>query len=194
MTVPNITRGEVQEFLVLEKVISKKTTEERLQDAAKLTPRECKFLYLKLIDPTLSDNRASRLADFVGKQGTQVRTRIQGKLGGLLSERGLSRETIADKIFECINARKKRVIFLNQYNEDGKVCGVVAETKDVGPDYSAIDRSIKTLILIDGIAGKGDSRELPPPPQIPQDELEAAVGRGPKIVDAEYEVTDAQTG
>lgn len=166
----------------------------QLERAAKLTPRAAKTALLRLIDPTLPDNKAATLAGYSRGQGGQVKTRIQGALGGFLEDKGITVETIAQKLYECLNAKKYAPRNERTYDEKGRPVSDKAVKVDLGPDWAAILRATQTLILLAGFADKNRPAQLPPPKpeEIPQDELEAAAGRGPQIVDAEY--TDVQTG
>ena len=183
--------------------MDEKNVEDRLEDAAKLSPQEAKFTLLKGIDPTISDNKAAKLCGYAGKSGTQVRNRVAGKIGGLLAEHGLGLDTIAENIKKCIEAKKTKAVFRATYNEKGKQNGVDVEVLELGPDYQAIDRAIKTLIMLQKL---GEVEEKVPQipehtstPDISPEALETAAGRGGpvEVIEADFEEveeSDVATG
>lgn len=178
--------------------MAKKPLSEEVEKIVKLSDKESKFALLKLTDPNLSDNKVAELCNYSGHNcGTQVRTRVAGKIGGLLAGYGLGLETIAENIKTMIGARKTRPVFYNQFNSKGRQTGVKMEVEDLGPDYSSIDRATKLLILLQKIGEKEEAAqpqipEQTPTPQMSAEELQAAVGRkGPtEVIEAEFETVE----
>ena len=184
--------------------MAEKSIKERLADAVKLSDKESKFLLLMTIDPTLTANKAAKLCGYAGKSGTQVKNRVAGKIGGILEGYNLGLETIAENIKICIGARKKKAVFLQQYNEEGKQIGTGMEIVDLGPDCQSIDRATKLLMMLQrfGEQEEAAAPQIPEhttPRQMSEDDLQKAVGRGGpvEVIEADFEVTedsDAATG
>jgi len=179
--------------------MSDESVEDKVQRAAKLSPQEAKWTLLKLIDPTMTDNKAASLCDYAKKSGTQVKNRVAGKIGGILEDYGIGLEAIAENLKRCFNATKTKAVFLPKY-ENGKQVDMVCEVKDLGPDYGAINAANKTLIMLQKIG----EQEMPggePTALLGMDRegLEATVGRGGPIefIDVEFDVgeeDDVSTG
>lgn len=169
-----------------------------VKDIVKLSDKEAKFYFLKLIDPTLNDNQAAKLCNYAPKSGTQVRNRVAGKIGNILADHGITIDTVVEKLAEGLCAKKKKFIFLNEFNEAGKQTGAKVELKEVGPDYGAINATAKTIFMLHKMGEQ--EREEPDQitaPEISEADLQKAVGRGgpTEVIEAEFdEVDDAETG
>lgn len=167
-----------------------------VEDIVKLSDKEAKFYFLKVIDPTLNDNQAAKLCNYAPKSGTQVRNRVAGKIGNILADHGITIDTVVEKLAEGLCAKKMKYIFLNEFNEKGKQTGAKVELKEVGPDYGAINATAKTIFMLHKM---GEQEETEDPDQIPapnlsETDLQKAVGRGgpTEVIDADFdEVGDA---
>lgn len=172
-------------------------TKEEVERISALPPQQAKFLFLKTIDPTMTDAEAARRSGYVrGSSSSLVKSSIRGVLGEHLYNHGITMDTIAEKINQTLNARKKTIVFLNQYDEKGKITKVKTEERDLGPDHTAVLKAAQTLIVIAGKAEKERPPELlPPVVEMSKEQAEALTGRGPQVVeDADYEEVDVQTG
>ena len=171
-----------------------------VEDVAELSDKEAKFALLKMVDPTLNDNQAAKLCDYAPKSGTQVKNRVAGKLGGILADHGITLDSVAETMVEGLKARRTKGIYVNKYNTNGKVISTSVKVIDIGPDYGARNNAAKTVVMFEKLGEK----ELKAPdqsqieaPEIPEADLQKAVGRGgpTEVIEADFEeVDDAQTG
>ena len=176
-----------------------------LDDIVAMTPGLCKFTLIKLLFPTTSDQKAGRLAGYSGECGGQLKKRVAGALGGHLEKHGITMETVAERLSAAMNAQKMQVVILKNHKSDGeprnkrKVRIVqTAELIEAGPDWNTQLKAAQFITVCHAQGEKEEIKvpELPPPnPDIPQDDLEELVGRGPQPVqDAEFEEVDVETG
>lgn len=174
------------------------STKDEVDRISRLSPQQAKFLFLKTLDPIMTDAEAARRSGYKrGSASAMVKVNIRGVLGEHLAERGITMDTIAEKLHECLNARKKKVIFENQFNNKGRVMGQTHEIVDLGPDAMAVLKATQTLVVVAAKAEKDRPPELPAPieSEMSKEEAEALTGRGPRVVeDADYEEVNVETG
>lgn len=168
-----------------------------IESVTKMRPKQAKFTLLKILDPTMTDGEAVKRAGFSHSAAASVikSSKIKGILGDELAERGITLDTVAETIERCLNARKFRTVFTKEYDEKGRPTKDIVTDRDVGPDHAMQLRAAQTLIVLAKKPPEDSEPKSLPAPKMSAEEAERLVGRGPtEVVDADFEVTDADTG
>lgn len=117
---------------------------------ADLTPKQRKYAILCVTHPHLSENARRKMAGYEGGVHTPAGLRqIQGKLGALLLEIGITEKDIAKGIKDGLAANFTKIENVPIRGEDGKITGHEFKTFE-HPDHKTRQRYLDMLIRISG--------------------------------------------
>lgn len=117
---------------------------------ADLTPKQRKYAILCVTHPHLSENARRKMAGYTGGSHTPAGLQqIQGKLGKLLLDIGITERDIAKGIKDGLAANFTKVENVPIRDKDGKVTGHEFKTFE-HPDHKTRQRYLDMLIRISG--------------------------------------------